>query len=124
VKIAEKAGRFPEEIRIIHPPPQSFRVFDDRFTGPIHGYEDARDYWESTSGLRFIPAIEVPALLINAWDDTFLSEACYPVDLARRHSRFFLETPHWGGHVGFYEANGDGAIWSEKRAFAFIDENT
>jgi predicted alpha/beta-fold hydrolase len=123
-KMAEKAARFPGEVPRLRPLPRSFQVFDDHFTGPIHGFRDARDYWESTGSLRFIPAIDVPTLLINARDDTFLSHACYPVELAQGHDRFYLEIPRWGGHVGFYEANGEPAIWSEKRAFAFIDENS
>lgn len=121
-KMSEKASRFPGEVPALRPLPRSFQTFDDQFTGPIHGFRDARDYWESTGSLRFIPAIDVPTLLINARDDTFLSHACYPVELAQGHDRFYLEIPRWGGHVGFYQANGEVAIWSEKRTFAFIDE--
>lgn len=123
-KMAEKQRRFPDEAPPARPPARSFQTFDDRFTGPIHGFRDARDYWESTGSIRFLPAIEVPALLINARDDTFLSAQCYPAALAEHHASLYLEMPRWGGHVGFYEHDGQGAIWSEKRAFTFIEANT
>ena len=123
-KMAEKQERFPDEAPAAAPPARSFQAFDDRFTGPIHGFRDARHYWEATGSIRFLPAIEVPALLINARDDTFLSAECYPAALAGKQASLYLEMPRWGGHVGFYERDAQGAIWSEKRALDFIRENT
>lgn len=119
-KMKEKARRFPDAVRIERSMPKSFKVFDDRYTAPLHGFRDAHDYWESSSSLYFIPDIRLPTLLVNAADDTFLSEKCYPLKMAAKHRYLHLEIPRWGGHVGFYSRNGDKAIWSEKRAFAFI----
>lgn len=118
-KVKEKAKRFPEQISLEGPMPRNFLQFDDRFTAPIHGFENAWHYWESCSSLQFIPGIKIPVLLVNARDDSFLSRQCYPEDLARKLPNFFLETPRWGGHVGFVSRNPEGAFWSEKRAFAF-----
>lgn len=120
-KIQEKARRFPGLIDLSGPAPRSFREFDDRYTAPLHGFRDATDYWESCSSLRFLPEIRLPVLLVNALDDTFLSKACYPVDLARDSPYLFLEMPKWGGHVGFATYNGQGAYWSEQRARAFVE---
>jgi len=98
----------------------SLRAFDDTYTAPIHGFTDAADYYARCSSLRFIPDIPIPTLLVNAADDPFLSEACYPVEAAHAHPHVYLEVPRYGGHVGFVAFNGAGAYWSEQRAVAFL----
>ena len=40
--------------------------FDDRYTAPLHGFKDANDYYEKASSRQFLPAVSVPALVINA----------------------------------------------------------
>ena len=121
-KVKEKALRFPEALRLPKPMPRNFREFDGRFTAPIHGFRDAEDYWERNSSLPFLPAIRRPALLVSARDDSFLSPACYPYQLAAGHPHLFLEAPRWGGHVGFVSSGPDGAYWSEQRACQFVEE--
>ncbi|MEO0787367.1 MAG: alpha/beta fold hydrolase [Bacteroidota bacterium] len=101
--------------------PSSFAEFDDRFTGPIHGFAGAEDYWEKSSSRQFIPGIKVPALLVNAQNDTFLSQECFPFDEARAMENFWLETPEKGGHVGFGGPKGE-AYWSEQRALQFFEQ--
>lgn len=119
-KIEEKARRFPDQVRLPRPMPKNFLEFDGQFTAPIHGFEDAQDYWHSCSSLNFLPDIHLPTLLINAGDDTFLSKECYPYNQARKMKQFFLEVPRWGGHVGFCPSNGSKTYWSEKRALEFL----
>jgi uncharacterized protein len=117
VKMEEKSRRFPDLIdttgfdRI-----QTFHEFDDRFTAPLHGFRDAQDYWSSCSALWRLKDIRVPALMVNASDDPFLSTRCFPTDpdVLGRHTR--AEFPKWGGHVGFVEQAKDGYYWSERRA--------
>jgi predicted alpha/beta-fold hydrolase len=122
-KMVEKANRFPGQLEIPERMPRDFREFDDRFTGPVHGFRDAEDYWTSCSSIYFIPTIEHPALLVSAQDDTFLSESCYPFDLARDHKYFHFEDPKRGGHVGFVTVNRDGYYWTEKRTFDFLNQH-
>lgn len=121
-KARQKARQFPGQAAFPEPAPQNFRQFDGAFTAPIHGFQSAEDYWGRNSSLQFLPAIERPVLLLNALDDSFLSQACYPAGLAERHPYFHLEMPRWGGHVGFVSNVGKGAYWSEQRAFAFIHQ--
>jgi len=99
---------------------KNFKDFDDRYTAPIHGFKNAEDYWTQCSSSRFIPEIEIPTLIINALNDPFLVDGCYPVPQAAGSRYVFLETPKSGGHVGFIQFNGDGAYWSEKRAMEFL----
>jgi len=100
---------------------KNFRSFDDRFTAPLHGFRDAEDYWKQCSSKPFISEIKVPVLIINAADDPFLSEPCYPVQETQFHINVFLEMPSYGGHVGFIDSNEGGEYWSEQRTIAFLN---
>jgi predicted alpha/beta-fold hydrolase len=116
-----KMDRFPEQFSL--PPfgwPTSFEEFDDYYTAPVHGFDSAQHYWDVSSSLHFIPDITIPTLLINAKDDTFLSDTCYPFRLAEQHPMFYLETPDYGGHLGFVSSFDDGSYWTERRALEFI----
>ena len=101
---------------------RSFKEFDDRYTAPAHGFASAEDYWRRSSSLPFLSGIKVPALLVNAKDDPFLSPGCYPADVARNSRFLTLETPESGGHVGFVSRFGEPAYWSELRAAEFFQE--
>ena len=94
--------------------------FDEHFTAPLHGFKNARDYYEKCSALGFIEKISIPTLILNAQNDTFLSETCYPETLLREHPFVHLETPKRGGHVGFSSFREKGMYWSEKRAVEFF----
>lgn len=101
---------------------RDFRSFDDRYTAPINGFRDAEDYWEKCSSKRFLSAIRIPTLIVNALDDPFLAGACYPIEQARNSQDVHLEMPMHGGHVGFVQFNGDGSYWSENRAVEFLGQ--
>ncbi|MDY6814937.1 MAG: alpha/beta fold hydrolase [Pseudomonadota bacterium] len=123
VKIQEKSRKFPdlidaegfESIR-------NFREFDDRYTAPLHGFRDAEDYWARCSALPRLRDIRVPALMINARDDPFLSTKCFPESRKLLGGHVRLEAPRWGGHVGFVEHSRDGFYWSERRALDFLGQ--
>lgn len=100
---------------------KDFKGFDDRYTAPLHGFADAEDYWRQASSKPFIPQITIPTLLINARNDPFLSQECFPIEEAKHNPNFYLEMPHAGGHTGFVEFNEDGEYWSEKRAVEFLN---
>lgn len=85
---------------------RTFRELDDYFTGPVHDFEDAIDYWRQNSSLYYLDDIRRPCLLINAQDDPFLTESCHPFAEAERNPHFeFIATPG-GGHVGFWDWSG------------------
>jgi predicted alpha/beta-fold hydrolase len=99
---------------------KTFKEFDDRYTAPIHGFKDAEDYWTQCSSGRFLAEIRVPALIVNALNDPFLADGCYPVHQASASKDVYLEMPRSGGHVGFIQFNAGGAYWSENRALEFL----
>lgn len=120
-KISSKKSLFPEKIDMSgYGRIRSFREFDDRFTAPLHGFRDAKEYWRLCSSRQFLERIRRPTLLVNALDDPFLGEQCYPRQEAARSEYLYLETPRHGGHAGFVELSG--SYWSERRAVAFLGE--
>lgn len=99
---------------------KTLREFDDHFTGPIHGFKDALDYYQQCSAIRFVREISIPSLIISAANDPFLSPECYPHQLLKGHSHVSFESPAQGGHVGFTQFSKNGLYWSEQRAIDFI----
>jgi predicted alpha/beta-fold hydrolase len=94
--------------------------FDDRYTAPLHGYRDALDYYQQCSSLHFLKNISIPVLIVNALNDPFLSDSCYPREQVNKNPALTMETPRFGGHVGFSQFNKNGLYWSEERALAFL----
>lgn len=99
---------------------KTLQEFDDHFTGPIHGFKDALDYYTQSSSISFVSNIRIPTLLINAANDPFLSPECYPHQLLKNHSFVQFESPAHGGHVGFAQFSKNGVYWSEQRAMDFF----
>jgi len=117
-KLKLKQKLFPEEISIS----EIYKIktlldFDNVYTSKAHGFKDALDYYEKSSSLQFLPNIKIPTLILNAKNDSFLSQDCYPIKEAVENPNLFLEMPKHGGHVGFYSR--DNIYYNEKRALEF-----
>jgi uncharacterized protein len=97
---------------------KTFAEFDDRFTAPLNGFTDARDYWTRASSKPHLHKITVPALMVQALDDPFLPSACFPRKIAEKSRHLSLETPPHGGHVGFVSRGQE--YWSETRCAEFL----
>lgn len=100
---------------------KTFEDFDNALTAPLFGFKNARDYWTKSSSINYLPHINVPSLILNAKDDSFLAKNCFPVKTAELNKNITLEIPKYGGHVGFnlsifQKYN----FWSEKRIYEFI----
>ncbi|WP_196888468.1 YheT family hydrolase [Aureivirga sp. CE67] len=125
-KLVEKVKRFPEQNITLDQiyKIKNFYDFDNLYTAPAHGFINAEDYWNKSSSIHFLPNIKTPTLLINALDDSFLSKSCFPFEIAKENPYFFLETPDYGGHVGFNTSfNEKKYRWSEHRILKFIKEH-
>ena len=125
LKALEKLEKFPDsglDKKTINAA-KNFYDFDTLFTAPINGFLNAEDYWEKCSSKPFLNEIKIPTLLLNALDDTFLSKECFPIEIASRHKFLHLETPKYGGHVGFNSKLIDKkGYWLERRLYDFIKE--
>ena len=92
--------------------------FDNIYTAPAHGFKDAWEYYEKNSSDQFLPNINVPVLILNARNDSFLSSECFPFEFAAQSKNIYLETPQHGGHVGFHLSNR--VYYSEERTLDFL----
>nr|WP_320115909.1 alpha/beta fold hydrolase [uncultured Desulfuromonas sp.] len=120
-KLQFKNSQYPEAIPINnYHQIKTFKQFDDRYTAPLHGFANAQDYWHRCSCNRHLPRIHVPSLIVNALDDPFLIDDCYPRNLVKTNPCLTLETPRHGGHVGFMLPGQ--TYWSEQRALSFIHQ--
>lgn len=120
-KLKIKAKQFPEllnwdRIKDI----KSFDELDDNFTAPLHGFLDRNDYYYKVSPARSIENISKPILIINALDDPFLGDDCYPVAFSKSNSFIHLETPKYGGHCA-YPMKKSIYSYAEIRAFEFLE---
>jgi hypothetical protein len=98
----------------------TLRDFDDIYTSKAHGFLDAMDYYEKCSSLQFLKTINTPTLIINAQNDSFLGDQCFPHHEAQENNSLYFESPNYGGHVGFYGRNN--ITYTEKRSLNFIEE--
>jgi predicted alpha/beta-fold hydrolase len=125
-KILEKAFKFPEyhldKEKLFKA--TKFKHLELLYTVPVFGFKSPEDYWKKASSKPYLSKIDRPTLLINAKDDTFLSPECYPIKEAMQSAYFYLETPEYGGHVGFITSfKHDENSWLEKRITQFIKEH-
>ena len=119
-KIRTKADQHPGVVRtdaLAHV--RTLRDFDDAYTAPLNGFRTADTYYRRASSKPLLSDIAVPTLLVNAANDPFLADACYPWAAAQGHPHFSLEVPASGGHVGFVSL-GNEEYWSERRAASFL----
>ncbi len=98
----------------------TLKDFDDVYTSLAHGFKDGIDYYTQSSCRQFLPNIKIPALLINAQNDSFLGSGCYPYKEAKDNANLYLEVPKYGGHVGFYGTKN--ITYTEKRVINFMNE--
>jgi len=123
VKMADKEKLYPQVISLEgYDSIKTFEHFDNRYTAPVHGFDDAWDYWRKSSSANFVQNITIPTLLVNAADDPFLSDSCFPYEQAKSSEFFNLEVPKYGGHVGFMPFKNGTKYWSEQRAVEFCLE--
>jgi predicted alpha/beta-fold hydrolase len=74
---------------------------DDRFTAPSFGFGGADNYYRTQSAIGYLDGLRVPALLIQAKDDTFVPFSIYDAPAVRSNPWIRLVTPEYGGHLGF-----------------------
>ncbi len=79
----------------------SIEAFSENFTAPFSGFNSLDDFYSAGSSLDSLKKISIPTLIVNAQNDPFLSDSCYPIDLAKASDNIFLDMPKRGGHTAF-----------------------
>jgi predicted alpha/beta-fold hydrolase len=102
IKMGIKAKQYPQ-INLEYLPKLKYLCdFDEYYTAPLHGFKNALDYYSQSNCKQFLSNINgIPAFLINALDDPFLSESCQPFEIAKQSLYFHFIPLQYGGHVGF-----------------------
>lgn len=120
-KVKQKHRQFPNKLsKETISQIKNMKDVDEFYTAPAHGFENAEDYYAKNSSLQFLDRIKVPTLILNAKNDSFLSDKSYPYAIAQNHKYLYLEAPKHGGHVAFWQK---GSItYNEQRALEFVEE--
>lgn len=105
-KLDQHPGLFSREAMLAA---RDLYAFDNVFTGPVHGFRDAEDYWRRASAKPHLRSIRIPALLLNARNDPFVPAASLPT-VADVSAQVTLWQPAYGGHVGFAQGRWPGHV--------------
>ncbi len=108
----------PEQIKAC----KKFSDFDNLITAPLHGFKDAKEYYDEASAINVIHKTKIPTLFVQSKDDPFLTKQCFPLRQARENKNLFLEITPTGGHVGFMYFNKGISFWAEDRSVEFLRE--
>ena len=79
----------------------NFNDFHEKVTCLLYDFKDSNDFYERGSSLEYFDSIQTPVFILNALNDPLLGPRCYPIEKAKNHQFIYLETPKFGGHVGF-----------------------
>jgi len=106
--------------REVIPTLKSFWEYDNLFTGPVHGFKSAEDYYTRSSAYPYISKIKRATLIIHAEDDPFMPSTVLPAcDTLPKEVHLELSTH--GGHVGFIGGTLlEPKYWLEERIPAFF----
>jgi len=119
-KIKAKEAQFPGRVDFSKlKDVKVWRDFDRATSLCISDYDDLDEYYAYLSSGNFVGGTTAPVLIVNAQNDPIVPDACNPYELAATHPLITLETPAWGGHVGF-ALRGKEHNWMDERALAFV----
>ena len=98
--------------------------FDNHITAPLHGFENAHDYYRQASAMPYLKHIAVPTLIIHAKDDPMLSIKAVPSkqDVSEDVTLCVSEK---GGHVGFISGSNPfkPIFWLEKAVPSYFGQH-
>ena len=120
-KVLRKAELFPdlidkEKVRKI----KSLKELLTDVVLHLNGFSTREDYFKKWSCLEHLQKIERPLLILNAKNDPLLSANDFPYERCKESEHVYLESPAYGGHVGFSKKLG-GEFWYLKRIDDFIE---
>jgi predicted alpha/beta-fold hydrolase len=103
--------RFPRKMTI--------RLYDELYTAPRGGFEDALDYYRRSSSFPLVGRIQIPTLILTARDDPFI--AVEPFEELQPPPHVTIRIAEHGGHLGFLGSDGAGGIrWAERRVAEWV----
>ncbi len=103
---------------------KSFYEFDDKVTAPLHGFENADDYYHRSSSRRYLKNIHTRTLILHARDDPFMWPGTVPEE-TELSGQTTLELADKGGHVGFVGGVSPwrAQYWLDRRIIEFLRQS-
>jgi predicted alpha/beta-fold hydrolase len=95
-------------------------AIDDQITAPSFGFGTANNYYETQSANRFLDRIRIPALLIQARDDSFIPFAVFDHPAFGGNPHLTLVATEYGGHLGFLQRQGR-RFWLDEAVTGWIE---
>ncbi|MBC2854945.1 alpha/beta fold hydrolase [Cetobacterium sp. 2A] len=95
--------------------------FDEIFTAPLYGYSSSYEYYEKNSSIHTLKNIKIPTYILMPLDDPIMGSDCYPYKESENNSYIQLETPEFGGHIGFSQLE-DFPYWHEQKIYDYINK--
>lgn len=101
----------------------TFHQFDSLVTAPLHGFDNAKHYYQQSSALPLLVNITVPSLILHAKDDPFMTDDVIPRSEQLSDSIEY-ELAQRGGHVGFIGGKYPWApqFYIEQRVIEFFNQ--
>lgn len=111
----------PFDLHKLHHEYHSFWLFDEHITAPLHGFNNAKEYYALASSRQYIKSIRIPTLILQAKDDPFMTPCVIPT-LDDLTTAVRLELSEQGGHVGFVTGTHPfkAVYWLEQRIPEFL----
>lgn len=100
---------------------RSVYEFDDVITAPFFGFGSADNYYATQSSIRFLPAIRIPTLLIQAKDDPLIPFECFSDSAVLNNPAIRVVAVEHGGHLGFL-ANQAPRFWVDRVILTWAEE--
>ncbi|KAJ9272873.1 hypothetical protein DTO212C5_1134 [Paecilomyces variotii] len=94
--------------------------FDRIIQCPTWGYPTERAYYRDASCVDAMLAIKIPFFALNAEDDPIATRHAIPYQEFRKTPYGVLVTTPWGGHLGWFERNGE--RWFVKPVCNFLNK--
>jgi predicted alpha/beta-fold hydrolase len=118
-QVRQRQRLFPEEAAVRFPRRMTMRLFDDLYTAPRCGFDDALHYYRTAGCLPVLGRINVPTFILTARDDPFIAAEPLENFLAPSHMRIAIAGR--GGHLGFLGWSGAGGVrWAEQRIVDWV----
>jgi len=95
---------------------------DDRFTAPSFGFGTAENYYRTQSAIGYLKGLRVPALMIQAKDDTFVPFSIYESREVRENPWIRVVATESGGHLGFI-GRAPHRLWLDRTIMEWIEAN-
>jgi predicted alpha/beta-fold hydrolase len=108
----------PDEPATLFPRRMTMRLFDDLYTAPRWGFDDAMHYYRSASSVALVPHIAAPCFVLTARDDPFVAVESFDNLAVPPHVD--VNVVERGGHLGFLGWHENGVRWAEHRVAQWV----